>query len=130
MERSGGRETIFILDDNVISIMTTEDVLLQNGYEVVKMSSASGLVAKLEYARPDVMLLDPTLPRLDIDATLDEIRASTELSNLAIVLYCDLEANETYEIARQHRLDGYFCKSLEVSKLPQYIDQLFDESPS
>lgn len=121
------RETVFILDDNVISIMTTEDVLQQSGYQVVKMSSASGLLAKLEYAKPHVMLLDPTLPRLDIEATLAEIRSSAELQDLAIVLYCDLEPQESYEIARSHALDGYFCKRLEVSKLPIYIDQLFDE---
>lgn len=120
-------ERVFIVDDNVISIMMVEEHLRERGFHVIKMSTASGLLAKLEYAKPDVLLIDPTLPKMDLEHTIKGIRASKELADLAVVLYCDLDPSEGYELAQRHQMDGYFCKSVALTKLPDFIDGLFEE---
>ena len=54
----GEKRKIMILDDNIISLMIAEELLVQHGYEVVKMSAPHGCIAKLDYEQPDVLLID------------------------------------------------------------------------
>jgi len=120
---------VFILDDNIISLMIAEELLVERGFAVVKMSTPNGFLAKLGYERPEVLIFDPTMPRLDLEAVISAIKESPKLEDTALILYSDLEPQEIYELARQYGLDGYFCKSLEITKLPEFIDQLYESQP-
>ena len=61
---SGEKRKIMILDDNIISLMIAEELLVSHGYDVVKMSAPHGCIAKLDYEMPDVLLIDIGMPRL------------------------------------------------------------------
>ncbi len=114
-----------ILDDNIISLMIAEELLATHGYEVIKMSAPHGCIAKLDYEMPDVLLVDIAMPRLAADDLLDTIRAATEHEDLIIVLYSDMEAERLEKICHAKDINGYFCKSMDITKLPEFIDRFF-----
>jgi CheY-like chemotaxis protein len=122
---SGEKRKVMILDDNIISLMIAEELLVAHGYEVVKMSAPHGCVAKLDYEMPDVLLVDIAMPRLAADDLLDTIRAAQEHEDLIIVLYSDMEAERLEKICHAKDINGYFCKSMDITKLPEFIDRFF-----
>ena len=122
---SGEKRKVMILDDNIISLMIAEELLVAHGYDVVKMSAPHGCVAKLDYEMPDVLLVDIAMPRLAADDLLDTIRAAPEHEDLIIVLYSDMEAERLEKICHAKDINGYFCKSMDITKLPEFIDRFF-----
>ena len=121
----GEKRKIMILDDNIISLMIAEELLVQHGYDVVKMSAPHGCIAKLDYEQPDVLLIDIAMPRLAADDLMASIQSSVEHEDLIIVLYSDMEAEELEKICHAKDINGYFCKSMDAAQLPGFIDQFF-----
>ncbi len=116
---------VMMLDDNILSLMIAEDVLTKSGYDVVKLTASHGWAAKLDYEQPDVLLVDITMPRLPVDDLIDTVGGTTEHDDLAVVLYADLEAAELERMCRERNLHGYFCKSMDIRQLPEFVDQFF-----
>lgn len=121
----GERRKVMILDDNIINLMIAEDLLVSHGYDVVKLSAPHGCMAKLDYEVPDVLLIDVSMPRLASDDLLDTIRAAPEHEDLVIVLYSDMEAEKLEKICHDKDANGYFCKTMDMAQLPEFIDRFF-----
>ena len=88
---------VMILDDNILDVMEAESRLKEGGYDVVVLSSPNGALSKLEYERPEILLLDLQMPRLNVQELLDTLRSSPEYEELVIVLFSDLEAERLQE---------------------------------
>ncbi len=121
----GEKRKVMVLDDNIISLMIAEELLVAHGYEVVKMSAPHGCIAKLDYEMPDVLLIDIGMPRLAADDLLDQIRNSRDHEDLVIVLYSDMAAEELEKLCHAKDVNGYFCKSMDVTRLPDFVDRFF-----
>lgn len=121
----GEKRKVMVLDDNIISLMIAEELLVSHGYDVVKMSAPHGCIAKLDYEMPDVLLIDIAMPRLAADDLLDQIRSSQDHEDLVVVLYSDMAAEELEKLCHAKDVNGYFCKSMDVSRLPAFIDRFF-----
>lgn len=122
---SEDKRKVMLIDDNIISLMVTAEVLTTHGYTVSKTASAKGCVAKLEYELPDVILVDPSMPQLGIDRLLEAINADDLEKDIAIVLFSDRPIEELKEACKSKNMNGYFSKSIEVTRLPEYIDVFF-----
>ena len=122
---SEDKRKVMLIDDNIISLMVTAEVLTTHGYTVAKTASAKGCVAKLEYELPDLVLVDPSMPQLGIDRLLDAINADDINKEIAIVLFSDRPVSELKDTCKSKNMNGYFSKSIEVTRLPEYIDVFF-----
>lgn len=117
---------VMILDDNILDVMEAESRLKEGGYEVVVLSSPNGALSKLEYERPEILLLDLQMPRLNVQELLDTLRSSPEYEELVIVLFSDLEAERLQEFCIDNDINGYFCKSMDVSQIASFIDRFYE----
>lgn len=124
--RSGSRK-VMIVDENVLDVMRAEAPLRRGGYEVVKMSTPNGVLAKLDYERPEILLLDVTMARLNVAGLMEEIRQSPEHVDLIIVLLSDLDAEVLQQWCREYDIHGYYCKSMDVSKIPEFLDNFYED---
>jgi CheY-like chemotaxis protein len=122
---SEDKRKVMLIDDNIISLMVTAEVLTTHGYAVAKTASAKGCVAKLEYELPDVVLVDPSMPQLGIDRLVEAINADDLGKDIAIVLFSDRPIQELEETCKSKNMNGYFSKSIEVTRLPEFIDVFF-----
>ena len=120
------KRKVVILDDNLVSLMTTEEILQRSGYEVVKMLAPNGCVAKLLYERPDIFLLDISMPHLSLGDLIEELHEAPELDQMVTVLYADIEAETLEQICREKDLNGYFNKTMDQELLPEFLDQFFE----
>lgn len=122
---TGPKRKVMILDDNIISVLVVEDLLTKHGYQVVKMTAPTSCIAKINYEAPDVLLIDIKMPRLSPDDLIEALHRLPEHDDLIIVLYSDLPAAELERICHEKDINGYFCKSMELARLPEFIDCFF-----
>jgi DNA-binding response OmpR family regulator/DNA-binding CsgD family transcriptional regulator len=59
------KQTILIVDDVPANLGVLLDFLDSAGYEVLVAESGKGALSQLAYARPDIILLDVTMPGID-----------------------------------------------------------------
>jgi two-component system sensor histidine kinase ChiS len=120
------RRKVMVLDANLLDVMEAEEHLKAGGYDVVKLSSPNGVLSKLEYERPEILLLDIQMPRLNLQDLLDTLRSSPEYEELVIVLFSDMEAERLQEFCIENDINGYFCKSMDVSQIAGFLDNFYE----
>lgn len=117
---------VMILDDNILDVMEIEGYLSDGGYSVASLSSPNGALSKIEYERPEILLLDLKMPRLNVQDLLDTLRSSPEYEDLVIVLFSDMEAEVLQEFCIENDINGYFCKSMDVSQIAEFLDNFYE----
>lgn len=117
---------VMILDDNILDVMKVEEYLEQGGYQVVKLSSPNGVISKIEYEEPEILLLDLQMERLSLEELLDDLRGSTDFQDLVIVLFSDMEAEKLQQYCVNNDINGYFCKSMDVSQIASFLDKFYE----
>ncbi len=73
--QDGGKSSILIVDDVPANVGVLLDFLDGAGYEVLVAESGEGALSQLAYARPDIILLDVTMPGMDGYETCRRLKA-------------------------------------------------------
>ncbi len=120
---------VMILDSNVLDVMKASRYLGVAGYDVIKMSTPHGALAKLDYERPDILLLDITMPRLNVQGLLQSIHENAAYEDLIVVLLSDLDAETLQRYCMENDIHGYYCKSMDITKLSDFLDNFYEEDP-
>ena len=121
----GDTRKIMVVDDNIISLMVTDEVLTAHGYEVVKTTSPRGCIAKIDYEQPDILMIDAQMARLALDDLLSNIQTATEHENLVVVLFSAMEPEALQSLCIEKDMHGYFSKTMDVTRLPEFVDHFF-----
>ncbi len=76
---------ILVVDDAAFMRMRCKKLLTQSGSDVIEVSSGSQAVEMYQSDRPDIVLMDITMPDMDGIAALKEIRAIDPDAKIAMV---------------------------------------------
>ena len=76
---------IMVVDDAAFMRMRCMKLLSENGYEVAEASNGVEAVAVFQEARPDMVLLDITMPEMDGLTALKEIKKIDPNAKVAMV---------------------------------------------
>ena len=117
---------VMLLDDNILDVMEVEDYLKAGGFQVVTLSSPNGGLSKIEYERPEILLLELQMDRLNVQDLLDTLRSSPEYEDMVIVLFSDMDAEQLQEFCIENDVNGYFCKSMDVSQIADFLDKFYE----
>ena len=117
---------VLILDADIMIVMEVEECLEQGGYDVVHLSSPSGAISKIEYEEPEVLLLDIEMDRLNTDDLLQTLQAGPNFEEMVVVAFSDMDADELQEFCMANQLNGYFCKSMDISQIAEFLDNFFE----
>ena len=97
---------ILLVDDNEISLMMTEMVLLEMHYDVTTATSGEAAIERLQKASYDLMLLDIVMEGLSGIETLARIREMPEIRDIrAIFLTSSSQMTDMTEAIRLGALD-------------------------
>lgn len=100
-------------DDELRAILT--EVLRDEGYDVVGVSAGDRLIELLSVNRPRLLLLDLSMPALDLDATMRLLRAPDRPGATCVVALSGAERLD--EVALRHGFDGALRKPVELEFL-------------
>jgi DNA-binding response OmpR family regulator len=80
------RPLVLVADDNEDLLGLVKAVLERSGYEVVAVSDGAQALASVDKRKPDLAVLDITMPEIDGLEVLRRLRADTRTSGLPVVL--------------------------------------------
>jgi signal transduction histidine kinase len=115
------RARIFVVEDDAAIALLLQDRLAELGYEPCgTASSGADAIRKIEFARPDLVLMDISLSgRMDGIQTASKIRGSF---NVAIVYVTGYSDPATLEQARATQPYGYLIKPFTDNDLRAAIE--------
>ncbi len=76
---------VMVVDDAQFMRMRCARVLTENGYEVIEAENGADAVQKYQAVRPDVVLMDITMPEMDGLTALREIRKQDPNAKVAML---------------------------------------------
>jgi PleD family two-component response regulator len=118
---------VLIIDENILDVMEAEKHLRSAGYEVAKLASPHGCVAKIDYEKPDILLIDISMARLNAQSLFEALHESPDHEELIVVLFSDLDAENLRAICVEHDFHGYFCKSMGIDQIARFLDNFYEE---
>lgn len=110
-----------------MDVLEAESRLVSAGYTVSRLTSPHGALAKIEYERPDILLLDITMPRLNVQEILAGLRADAEMEEIVVVLFSDLDAPTLQQMCVDNDIHGYFSKSMDIKRIAEFINQFYED---
>ena len=78
------KKCICLVDDNLVCLNTGKS-LLQNKYTIVTIPSGEKLLALLEKAKPDLILLDVEMPGMNGYDTIKELKANPNTAGIPVI---------------------------------------------
>ena len=87
--------TVMVVDDSVTVRKVTSRLLERHGFEVVLAKDGLDAITKLEDIRPDIMLLDIEMPRMDGFEVASLVRHNPNLIGLPIIMITSRQVKNT-----------------------------------
>ncbi|MGH9260996.1 MAG: response regulator, partial [Acidimicrobiales bacterium] len=82
MPETIGPTKILVADDDQSLVQTLTWILKENGYEVAVADQAEAILARLEEERPQLLLLDIMMPKIDGLQVLQRLKADDRFKDL------------------------------------------------
>ncbi len=112
---------IMVVDDSLTVRKITSRMLSRAGYRVVTATDGVDALEKLDECRPDVMLLDIEMPRMDGFALARELRRNPRTQNMPIIMITSRTADKHRDYALQLGVNTYMGKPYQEDELLQNI---------
>jgi DNA-binding response OmpR family regulator len=111
---------ILVVDDSEIACDFVRMVLEEAGYVILTLNSHFGFFKMLRDEKPDLVLIDVTMPVMS-GPKLVELARTKRALQCPIILYSDRDEEELWELARSSGADGFIRKSTDPAHLTAAI---------
>lgn len=119
-------ETILIADDNRQIRMLVTAVLRPAGYSLLEAEDGEAALQTAIDARPDLVLLDVTMPKLDGFEVLRFLHARPETATLKVVMLTTAAQKSDLEAGFGGGAVGYVVKPFEAQQLRTAVREALD----
>lgn len=125
-----GMAQVLVVDDSAHARLLVRQTLVAAGHEVLEAADARWAWQLLLTHRPDVAIVDVTMPALSGLDLCRAIRADPEFQNLPIVILTARALSEDREAALAAGADRFLPKPFRPSDLLEALAGLCDEGPA
>ncbi|WP_257283661.1 response regulator, partial [Endozoicomonas sp. SESOKO1] len=116
--------TVLVVDDSVTVRKVTSRLLTRQGYEVISARDGVEAMTHLSEHRPDIMLLDVEMPRMDGFEVASAVRNDPELQDLPIIMITSRTGEKHRNRAFSLGVNEYIGKPFQEGPLLKAIEQL------
>jgi CheY-like chemotaxis protein len=117
-------KVILIVEDDPKSMTLTKDLLKISGYETIQAIDGKQGVELAKAAKPDLILMDIMMPKMDGYAACHEIKADPATKNIPIVMLTAVGYDLNRKLAKQYGANGYVTKPFDRQQLIDAISPL------
>ena len=115
---------VMVVDDSVTVRKVTSRLLERQGMDVITAKDGVEAIAMLAERRPDIILLDIEMPRMDGFEVARQVRHDKRLSSLPIVMVSSRTGEKHKEHAKELGVNRFLGKPFQESELLATIDEL------
>ena len=102
---------ILLAEDDRILRKAGEVMLARKGYEVVVAVDGEDALAKILAHKPDLILLDVMMPKLDGYAVLGRLQDDASTRRIPVIMLSNLSGDAEVDVAMTRGARGYLVKS-------------------
>jgi two-component system sensor histidine kinase ChiS len=113
-------QKIMVVDDSDLCRDLTRMMLEEYGYQVVTLDSGLGLSRALGTEKPDLVLVDVSMPALS-GHQIVEVARQHKLHRCPMVLFSDRPPQELSELAKKCGAAGFIPKTSNAQSLAQSV---------
>ena len=114
-------KTVLVAEDNAVNRELIAEILEASDYRVIQAVDGLDALRLLGFHRPDVVLLDMQMPKLDGKETLRAIRANPDLADLRVVACTAYAMQGDREEILRCGFDAYISKPIFRAELLQAV---------
>lgn len=118
---------ILLVDDSETILEMERMILQQDRYEVVTARDGQEGVTKALALKPDLILMDVIMPRLDGFAAVRRLREHSDTSHVPIVMVTSKAEAESLETGYESGCSDYIIKPIDRMELVAKIKNLLGE---
>jgi two-component system, OmpR family, alkaline phosphatase synthesis response regulator PhoP len=118
------RKRILVVDDEIYIVHILEFTLTMEGYEVLTASDGEEALRKMEQERPDLVVLDIMMPKLDGYEVCRRLRADEEFQSVPVILLSAKGRPIDRETGLEVGADDYIVKPFSPRRLLEKIKDL------
>lgn len=116
--------TILVVDDNPINLKLVSDLLMFEGYRVLKAEDGEEAAAIVEAEPPDLILLDVDLPGIDGLTLTKRLKSDQRTADIVIVALTAFAMKADRQRAMAAGCDAYVTKPIDTRGLPRQVAEL------
>jgi two-component system chemotaxis response regulator CheY len=116
--------TILVVDDSPVIRLLLGDILSAAGYDVRLAEDGAQALDMMRRRRPDLVLTDLNMPRLDGFGLVAAIKGDPDLADLPIVVITSEETEAKRARGREQGVDGWIVKPFEPAELLEVLWRL------
>jgi two-component system phosphate regulon response regulator PhoB len=121
-------KTILIVEDEPKNMTLTRDMLKISGYETIEAVDGRQGVEKAKSAKPNLILMDIMMPKMDGYAACREIKADPATKNIPVIMLTAVGYDLNKKLAKQMGAEGYVTKPFSRQQLVDAIILLLGTS--
>ena len=123
-QREDGRPVVLVVEDFEDNRFMMRRLLEMSGYSVVEAVNGNQAVELATSTRPDIILMDLSLPQLDGLAATRRIRAQENSRRVPIVAVSAHDSADFHAEALAAGCNEYVTKPIDFDQLVQLLDRL------
>ena len=123
-EKSKERLNVMIVDDSVTVRKVTTRLMERHGFEVSTAKDGIDALSQLQEIRPDIMLLDIEMPRMDGFEVLRSVRRDELLKDLPIIMITSRTGEKHKQQAMELGVNQYLGKPFQEANLLATIEEV------
>jgi two-component system, OmpR family, alkaline phosphatase synthesis response regulator PhoP len=121
---------ILVVDDEIYIVHILDFSLGMEGYEVITALDGEQALEKLKTEKPDLIVLDIMMPKLDGYEVCKSIKSSPETRHIPVILLSAKGRNVDQKMGFDVGADDYITKPFSPRKLVERINQLLGQTVS
>ena len=118
---------VLLVEDNLHNRRIFARILSHYGYQVVEAVNGVEAVEKTQSLRPDLVLMDLSLPVMDGWEATRKIKMMPELAGIPVVALTAHAMDDDEEKALEAGCDGYLAKPISPKKLVAEVARLLQK---
>ncbi|MFC1717141.1 response regulator [Candidatus Poribacteria bacterium] len=117
-------QNILVVEDNDRNRRLLKILLRSKGYNVIEATTGEEAMNCLRDQKPDLILMDIQLPKVDGLALTREIKSNVETKNIPIIAVTAYSMKGDKERILEAGCDAYVSKPINTRELPLLIAEL------
>jgi len=118
-----GAKRILVVEDNADNMTLIVDVLKSMGYEVLQAGNGEEGLATAASARPDLILMDLSLPHMNGWTAATRLKQDTDLQHIPVIALTAHAMEGDRERALEAGCDDYITKPINLPELAAKLQE-------
>jgi two-component system cell cycle response regulator len=113
---------VLVADDDAALVSTLTWILREHGLQVVAVPNGEGLLERLHEERPDLVLLDIMMPKVDGLQLLEKIRAEAQWRDLPVLMVSSMPPEDGTVRSLEIGATDFIAKPFRMKELLARVD--------